>query len=211
MSTISRKTKKNAIKKEDGKNQMGDSPSFKKLKKINLNNDKNNNTINSIDTTINNENILICPDIKNKKRMNCIQWDDYFMAVAFLSSMRSKDPSTQVGACIVNQDHRIVGMGYNGFPRGCSDDELPWDRVASSELDTKYAYVVHAEVNAILNKNSSDVRNCIIYVALFPCNECAKIIIQSGITEVVYLSDKYSESPSMKASRRMMIMSGVSI
>jgi dCMP deaminase len=197
MSTISRKTKIYEIDNnniEEDKTHI-DSPSLKKLKGINL--DK--------------ENTLICPELKNKKRTNAIQWDDYFMAVAFLSSMRSKDPSTQVGACIVNKDHRIVGMGYNGFPRGCSDDELPWDRVASSELDTKYAYVVHAEVNAILNKNSSDVRDCTIYVALFPCNECAKIIIQSGITEVVYLSDKYSESPSMKASRRMMIMSGVSI
>ena len=133
------------------------------------------------------------------------------MAVSFLSSMRSKDPSTQVGACIVNSNKRIVGIGYNGFPKGCSDDELPWDRVADDELDTKYPYVCHAEVNAILNKNSADVNGCTIYVALFPCNECAKMIIQSGITEVVYLSDKYKDSNSMKASRKMMNMAKITL
>ncbi|CAM9187070.1 unnamed protein product [Discosporangium mesarthrocarpum] len=131
------------------------------------------------------------------------------MSVAFLSAMRSKDPSTQVGACIVNQEKRIVGIGYNGFPMGCSDDELPWARTAENELDTKYPYVCHAEMNAILNKNSADVRGCRIYVALFPCNECAKLIIQSGIEEVVYLSDKYHSTPSMTASRRLFNMSGV--
>ena len=125
--------------------------------------------------------------------------------------MRSKDPSTQVGACIVNSNKRIVGIGYNGFPKGCSDDELPWDRVADDELDTKYPYVCHAEVNAILNKNSADVNGCTIYVALFPCNECAKMIIQSGITEVVYLSDKYKDSNSMKASRKMMNMAKITL
>jgi len=144
-----------------------------------------------------------------KKRQDVLEWDDYFMSVAFLSAMRSKDPSTQVGACIVNNEKRIVGIGYNGFPRGCSDDELPWSRCAEDELDTKYPYVCHAEVNAILNKNSADVRGCTMYVALFPCNECAKIIIQSGINEVVYLSDKYQHTPSMKASRRMLDMAKV--
>lgn len=133
------------------------------------------------------------------------------MAVSFLSSMRSKDPSTQVGACIVNSNKRIVGIGYNGFPKGCSDDELPWDRVADDELDTKYPYVCHAEVNSILNKNSTDVNGCTMYVALFPCNECAKIIIQSGITEVVYLSDKYKDSNSMRASRKMMNMAKITL
>ena len=103
-------------------------------------------------------NVLCVPCVKAKKRDDVIQWDDYFMSIAFLSSMRSKDPSTQVGACIVNPDNRIVGIGYNGFPAGCSDDDLPWDRVADSELDTKYPYVCHAEVNAILNKNSADVK-----------------------------------------------------
>eukprot|EP01041_Mallomonas_annulata_P005349 gene5349-10696_t len=143
---------------------------------------------------------------KNTKRDNVIIWDDYFMAVAFLSAMRSKDPNTQVGACIVNPDQRIVGIGYNGFPRGCSDDELPWAKEADDELDTKYPYVCHAEVNAILNKNSADVRGCKMYVALFPCNDCAKIIIQSGIVEVVYLCDKYHDKPTFRASRRMLDM-----
>jgi len=143
------------------------------------------------------------------KREDIIAWDDYFMAVAFLSAMRSKDPSTQVGACIVNPERRIVGIGYNGFPRGCSDDELPWARQADNELDTKYPYVCHAEVNAILNKNSADVQGCSIYVGLFPCNECAKMVIQSGITEVVYLSDKYKDTNAMKASRRMFDMAKI--
>jgi dCMP deaminase len=148
---------------------------------------------------------------KMLKRDNAILWDDYFMAVAFLSAMRSKDPSTQVGACIVNADKRIVGIGYNGFPRGCSDDELPWARSADNEMDTKYPYVCHAEVNAILNKNSAEVRGCALFVALFPCNDCAKIIIQSGITEVVYLSDKYKDTVSMMASRRMLDMAKVKL
>jgi dCMP deaminase len=146
---------------------------------------------------------------KATKRSDVIEWDLYFMSVSYLSAMRSKDPSTQVGACIVNADKRIVGIGYNGFPRGCSDDELPWARKADDELDTKYPYVCHAEVNAILNKNSADVKGCSMYVALFPCNECAKMIIQSGITEVVYLSDKYRETASMRASRKMMTMAKV--
>eukprot|EP01038_Epipyxis_sp_PR26KG_P007491 gene7491-10206_t len=147
--------------------------------------------------------------VSTKRIDGVIEWDDYFMAISYLSAMRSKDPSTQVGACIVNADKRIVGIGYNGFPRGCSDDILPWTRHAENELDTKYPYVCHAEVNAILNKNSSDLKNCTIYVGLFPCNECAKMIIQSGITEVVYISDKYHDTPSMIASRRMFQLSRV--
>ena len=158
------------------------------------------------------DNLCHLVDLKKMlKRDNAIQWDDYFMAVAFLSAMRSKDPSTQVGACIVNADKRIVGIGYNGFPRGCSDDELPWARSADNEMDTKYPYVCHAEVNAILNKNSAEVRGCVLFVALFPCNDCAKIIIQSGITEVVYLSDKYKDTVSMMASRRMLEMAKVKL
>ena len=145
---------------------------------------------------------------KTKKREDTLSWDDYFMSVAFLSAMRSKDPSTQVGACIVNPQKRIVGIGYNGFPLNCSDDELPWDRTAESELDTKYPYVCHGEMNAILNKNSADVQGCSIFVGLFPCNECAKMIIQSGIKEVVYLSDKYKVTNSMIASRRLLLMAG---
>jgi len=117
------------------------------------------------------------PAIISKRIEGVVKWDDYFMAIAFLSSMRSKDPNTQVGSCIVNQDKRIVGIGYNGFPMGCSDDELPWAREAEDPLQTKYPFVCHAEMNAILNKNSADVKGCTIYTALFPCNECTKLII----------------------------------
>jgi len=145
------------------------------------------------------------------KRQDALTWDDFFMSMTFLAAMRSKDPSTQVGACIVSPDKRIVGIGYNGFPRGCSDDELPWARQADSELETKYPYVCHAEMNAILNKNSADVKGCAIYVGLFPCNECAKMIIQSGISEVVYLSDKYASTNSMIASRRLLNMSKITL
>ncbi|KAE8901279.1 hypothetical protein PF005_g25883 [Phytophthora fragariae] len=146
-----------------------------------------------------------------EKRSDYLSWDDYFMSVAFLSAMRSKDPSTQVGACIVNPERKIVGIGYNGFPNGCGDDELPWAREneTNSPLDTKYPYVCHAEMNAILNKNSTDVKGCTIYVALFPCNECAKLIIQSGISRVVYCSDKYNHDWKFVASRRLLDMAGV--
>ena len=123
------------------------------------------------------------------KRNDYISWDEYFMGVAILAGMRSKDPSTQVGACIVDNDNKILSQGYNGLPRGCSDDEFPWDREGDM-LETKYPYVVHAELNAILNSRGTSLVGSKIYVALFPCNECAKAIIQSGIKEVVYLSDK---------------------
>lgn len=146
---------------------------------------------------------------RSAKREDYLSWNDYFMAVAHLSAMRSKDPSTQVGACIVNEQNRIVGIGYNGFPAGCHDDELPWERAAANVLDTKYMYVCHAEMNAILNRISSDTRDCRIYVVLFPCNECAKLIIQSGIREVIYMSDKYHDSPACVASRRLFDCSGV--
>lgn len=136
------------------------------------------------------------------KREDYISWDEYFMGLAVLSGMRSKDPNTQVGACIVNQNNKIVGIGYNGFPIGCSDDTLPWDR-KGDWLDTKYPYVCHAELNAILNSVSRDLNNCTIYVGLFPCNECAKAIIQSGIKNVVYLSDKYKNSDNTIASKKM--------
>ena len=134
------------------------------------------------------------------KRRDYLSWDDYFTAVAFLTSKRSKDPRTQVGACIVDVNKCIVGIGYNGFPRGCSDDYLPWGRTGDSSLQQKYAYVVHAEVNAIMNKGSKDVKGSTLYVALFPCNECAKVIIQAGISEVVYLNDvvRCVLSPSQK-------------
>jgi len=130
------------------------------------------------------------------------------MGVALLSAQRSKDPNTQVGACIVDSKKRIVGTGYNGFPKGCSDEDLPWDRDGDF-LCSKYAYVCHAELNAILNKINEELDGCTIYVALFPCNECAKLIIQSGIKEVIYLSDKYKDTDSHKASQKMLEMSGV--
>jgi dCMP deaminase len=147
---------------------------------------------------------------KVSKRKDYLSWDEYFMGVALLSANRSKDPSTQVGACIVNPRKRIVGVGYNGFPAGCSDDDLPWAREGEF-LDTKYPFVCHAELNAVLNSLSADLEGCTIYVALFPCNECAKVIIQAGIREVVYLSDKYAETDSVKASKRMFGQAGVAL
>ena len=140
------------------------------------------------------------------KRTDYISWDEYFMGVAKLAAHRSKDPSTQVGACIVSPDDIIISTGYNGMPKGCSDDEFPWDREGA---ETKYPYVVHAELNAILNANGRDLRGSRVYVALFPCNECAKAIIQSGVKEVVYLSDKYGNTPGTLASKRMLAAAGV--
>ncbi|XP_060237742.1 deoxycytidylate deaminase isoform X1 [Meriones unguiculatus] len=170
-------------------------------------------------------------DISCKKRDDYLEWPEYFMAVAFLSAQRSKDPSSQVGACIVNTENKIVGIGYNGMPNGCSDDLLPWRRTAEKKLDTKYPYVCHAELNAIMNKNSADVKGCSMYVALFPCNECAKLIIQAGrnqafplvtfalepahqqlragIKEVIFMSDKYHDSEETTAARLMFKLAGV--
>ena len=142
------------------------------------------------------------------KRTDYISWDEYFMGIAMLAAKRSKDPSTRVGACIVSGDNIIISTGYNGMPKGCSDDEFPWDR-EGSDNDTKYPYVVHAELNAILNANGRDLRGSRIYVALFPCNECAKAIIQSGVKEVLYLSDKYADSMATLASKRMLDAAGV--
>ena len=140
------------------------------------------------------------------KRENYITWDEYFMGVAMLAARRSKDPNTQVGACIVSQDNIIISTGYNGLPNGCSDDEYPWEREGE---ETKYPYVVHAELNAILNANGRDLRGSRLYVALFPCNECAKAIIQAGVKEVLYLSDKYADTSATRASQRMMDSAGV--
>ena len=137
-----------------------------------------------------------------------LDWDNYFMGVALLSSMRSKDPNSQVGACIVNDQNRIVGVGYNGFPKNCSDTDLPWTR-EGAWLNTKYPYVCHAELNALLNSNGS-VNNCRVYVTMFPCNECAKALIQSGIKEVIYVNDKYPTSDSTIASKKLLDMAGVS-
>ena len=142
------------------------------------------------------------------KRKDYISWDEYFMGVALLASQRSKDPSTQVGACIVNDDNRIMSVGYNGFPRGCSDDEFPWEREGETTL-TKYPYVCHAELNAILNAGGNSLKGCRIYVALFPCNECAKAIIQAGIKTIVYDCDKYADTPAVIASKRMLDAAGV--
>ncbi len=140
------------------------------------------------------------------KRTDYISWDEYFMGIAMLAAMRSKDPNTQVGACIVNKDNIIVSTGYNGMPKGCSDDEYPWERTGEA---TKYPFVVHAELNAILNAAGRNVRGSRIYVSLFPCNECAKAIIQSGIKEILYLSDKYADSMATLASKKMLDSAGV--
>ncbi|GAB6169775.1 cytidine/deoxycytidylate deaminase family protein [Clostridium carnis] len=144
------------------------------------------------------------------KRKDYISWDEYFMGVAILAGKRSKDPTTQVGACIVDKENKILSQGYNGLPRGCSDDEFPWGR-EGEVLETKYPYVVHAELNAILNSRGSNLFSSKIYVALFPCNECAKAIIQSGIKEVIYLSDKYADTDMVKASKRLLSAAGVTI
>ena len=140
------------------------------------------------------------------KRLDYLSWDEYFMGVAKLAARRSKDPSTQVGACIVSPENIIISTGYNGMPKGCSDDEFPWGREGA---ETKYPYVVHAELNAILNANGRDLRGSRVYVALFPCNECAKAIIQSGVKEVVYLSDKYNGTAENTASKRMLDAAGI--
>lgn len=145
------------------------------------------------------------------KRNEYISWDEYFMGVSLLAAERSKDPNTQVGACIVDDTNRIISTGYNGFPYGCSDDEYPWDRAGDTAGNTKYPYVVHAELNAILNASGKKLAGARIYVDLFPCNECAKAIIQSGIREVVYLSDKYAETEMTKISRRMLTSAGVKL
>jgi dCMP deaminase len=143
------------------------------------------------------------------KRTDYITWDEYFMGVALLSGKRSKDPGTQVGACIVNNQNKIVGAGYNGLPAGCNDEDFPWEKQGEF-LNTKYPYVCHAELNAILNNIGMDLSGCRIYTALFPCNECSKAIIQSGIKEVIYLSDKYNGTDISLASKRMLDTAGIS-
>lgn len=142
------------------------------------------------------------------KRQNYINWDEYFMGIALLSAERSKDPNSQVGACIVSEDNKILSIGYNGFPVGCNDDELSWEREGDYK-ETKYPYVCHAELNAILNYTGSTIKGSKMYVALFPCNECAKAIIQSGIKEVIYKSDKYKDTDSVKVSKKMFDMAGI--
>ena len=143
------------------------------------------------------------------KRKDYISWDEYFMGVAKLASMRSKGPHTQVGACIVSPDNKILSMGYNGFPLGCSDDEFPWAREGGDELDKKYVYIVHSELNAILNYRGGSLEGSKMYVTLFPCNECAKAIIQAGIRTLVYDDDKYAGTANVIASKRMLKAAGV--
>lgn len=144
------------------------------------------------------------------KRLDYINWDEYFMGIALLSAKRSKDPSTQVGACIADSDNKVVSLGYNGMPRGITDEELPWNK--GEDLESKYLYVVHAELNAILNTRAgADLKDCRLYVTLFPCNECAKAVIQTGIKEIVYLDDKYHNDLNMRASRHMLNLAGVKL
>lgn len=145
------------------------------------------------------------------KRKDYISWDEYFMGVALLSGMRSKDPGTQVGACIVSQDNKILSMGYNGFPKGCDDDDFPWARTAETANETKYPFVTHAELNAILNYRGGSLEGAKIYVVLFPCNECAKAIIQAGLKTVVYACDKYADTAAVLASKRMFRAAGVEL
>jgi dCMP deaminase len=144
-----------------------------------------------------------------EKREDYLTWDEYFMGVAFLSGLRSKDPHTQVGACIVSADNKILSMGYNGFPKGCSDDDFPWTREGDDPLQNKYFYSTHSELNAILNYRGGSLDGAKLYVSLFPCNECAKAIIQAGIRTVIYDSDKYGDTPSVIASKRMFDAAGV--
>ena len=146
----------------------------------------------------------------SSKSKDYISWDEYFMGVAMLSAMRSKDPNTQVGACIVSDQNKILSMGYNGFPLGCSDDEYPWER-EGEPLDNKYFYTTHSELNAILNYRGGSLEGAKMYVTLFPCNECAKAIIQSGIKTVVYDCDKYKDSANVIASKRMLKSAGVEV
>ncbi len=144
------------------------------------------------------------------KRQDYLTWDEYFMGLAELSAMRSKDPSTQVGACIVSPDNKIMSVGYNGMPKSCSDDEFPWDR-EGEPLDTKYFFVCHAELNAILNYRGGSLEGSRLYATLFPCNECAKAIIQAGIKEIIYSCDKYADSASVLASKMMFKAAGVKL
>ena len=142
------------------------------------------------------------------KRQDYISWDEYFMGIAMLSAQRSKDSNTQVGACIVSREKKILSLGYNGMPTGCNDDDMPWER-EGDPINTKYMYVCHAELNAILNRGDVSLANSILYVTLFPCNECAKAIIQSGIKEIVYMSDKYASQANTIVSKRLFDMVGI--
>jgi len=145
----------------------------------------------------------------SSKREDYISWDEYFMGVAYLAAMRSKDPNTQVGACIVSEENKILSIGYNGMPIGCSDDDFPWERESKDPVFSKYLYSTHSELNAILNYRGGSLDGAKIFVTLFPCNECAKAIIQSGIKTIVYADDKYADTPSVIASKKMLDAAGV--
>ena len=147
----------------------------------------------------------------SEKRQDYISWDEYFMGIAKLSALRSKDPNTQVGACIVSEDNKILSMGYNGMPIGCDDDEFPWNRDSDDPYDNKYYYSTHSELNAILNYRGGSLEGAKIYVTLFPCNECAKAIIQCGIKKVIFDDNKYEDTSSVKASERMFKSAGVEV
>lgn len=145
------------------------------------------------------------------KKQDYLTWDQYFMGIAKMSAMRSKDPHTSVGACIVGEDNKILSMGYNGMPRGCSDEEFPWGRDGDDPLETKYIYVCHAELNSILNYSGSgsNLRGAKIYTTLFPCNECTKALIQVGIKEVIYQDNLYPDSASVVAAKKMLKSAGI--
>lgn len=147
----------------------------------------------------------------SEKRQDYINWDEYFMGIAYLSAMRSKDPNTQVGACIVSDSNRILSMGYNGFPNGINDDDFPWNRDNPDPVSNKYFYTTHSELNAILNYRGGTLEGAKLYVTLFPCNECAKAIIQAGIKSLVYACNKYETTPSVIASKRMLEAAGVEL
>ncbi|MBQ7432869.1 MAG: dCMP deaminase family protein [Lachnospiraceae bacterium] len=147
--------------------------------------------------------------VQSCKRQDYISWDEYFMGVAKLAAMRSKDPNTQVGACIVSPQNKILSIGYNGLPVGCSDDEFPWNRESEDPYDNKYFYTTHSELNAILNYRGGSLEGCKLYVTLFPCNECAKAIIQAGIRTIIYADDKYAQTSGVRASKRMLTTAGV--
>ncbi|KAK7291550.1 hypothetical protein RIF29_06786 [Crotalaria pallida] len=176
---------------------------------------KNHRPQNDVVPDNNNRSSISRDPFDPSKRNGYLTWDDYFMAIAFLSAERSKDPNRQVGACLVSQDGIILGIGYNGFPRGCSDDKLPWAKKSRTgdPLETKYPYVCHAEVNAILNTNHASAAGQRLYVTMFPCNECAKIIIQSGVSEVIYFVEKRLENSDVVyvASHKLLSLAGVKV
>ena len=144
------------------------------------------------------------------EKFDNISWDEYFMGIASLSALRSKDPNTKVGACIVDDDNKVVSIGYNGMPKGVDEAQLSWNK--GEGLDSKYLYVCHAEFNAILNtRNGSALKGCRLYVTLFPCSECAKACEHVGIKEIIYLENKYADTISVQASKKMLELAGIKL